>query len=316
MPPKSFAELLAAANKSIETRAHEEIKHPELIANAKKALLDTNKIQLAPPTTSNAVSDYVMGKTDKFPFDKSQVQEQKPKAAHKSSFAKLLGTPKPQQEKPEEQSKRTVLYGTGITKKLVASQQAQLEKEAKAAPQTTFKLHTPTTEQPPILEINIGEKQIVLDPSQQAALDGLQNQKYGVLIGAAGTGKTTLERMLVEATEQSIEQIDLNAARVLSQKTDKEEMHVAMCFCAFTGRAVQQMKRALPKEYWALCATIHAKRAHNQTALLKTQWYSVRLSQSTTNCRSKFVSLTKLAWCQFRCGTNLLTRFPMIAELS
>ncbi len=95
-----------------------------------------------------------------------------------------------------------------------------------------------------------------LDESQKRALEGLSKQQFGCLIGAAGTGKTLLTNLLVRKLEETTPIIDLNdAGKEIADKDRK--YNIAMAFCAFTGRAVQQLKRALDKEYHPLCDTIH-----------------------------------------------------------
>ena len=81
---------------------------------------------------------------------------------------------------------------------------------------------------------------LVLDPSQQRALDGLVASRYGCLIGQAGTGKTTVTLRLV-------------------QELLRQEPDTRLYFLSFTGRAVQQLKRALPVEFHKRASTIHMR---------------------------------------------------------
>lgn len=93
---------------------------------------------------------------------------------------------------------------------------------------------------------NLIPQGIEYDESQLAALAGLRKQKYGCLIGAAGTGKTTTVKQLIRELEEQYGSI-----------TDKSSL-VSACFSSFTGRAVQMLKRALPESYHPLASTIHA----------------------------------------------------------
>ena len=99
-----------------------------------------------------------------------------------------------------------------------------------------------------------------LDNSQKTALDGLLQEQFGCLIGAAGTGKTTVTKRLIKMLEQYIPTIDYNLARasITEEQAGKPDYRLAIGFCAYTGRAVQQMKRALPTEYHHACNTVHA----------------------------------------------------------
>lgn len=100
---------------------------------------------------------------------------------------------------------------------------------------------------------------ITPDKSQQNAIDNLRRVKYGCLTGAAGTGKTTIERMLVEAIEDTIQEGNLAGYGKLVDPDNipKEKYAPLMAFCAYTGKAMQQMKRALPRDYHGRCFTIH-----------------------------------------------------------
>lgn len=80
---------------------------------------------------------------------------------------------------------------------------------------------------------------LTLDESQEAALAGLLREQYACLIGAAGTGKTTVTLRLVQALLEA----------------NPEERII---FGSYTGRAVQQLKRALPIEFHEQAATLHS----------------------------------------------------------
>src|SRR6185437_11840132 len=97
-----------------------------------------------------------------------------------------------------------------------------------------------------------------LDQWQKAALYGLTQQQFANLIGAAGTGKTFTLKQLVKKLEANIPTIDLNLGRAnIDASIAEPDYNIAVGFCAFTGKAVQQMKRSLPIEYHPLCMTIH-----------------------------------------------------------
>lgn len=143
--------------------------------------------------------------------------------------------------KPEEKPKiaRAKTWGTGLDKETAlraareaekrAQEQSVLQQTRQEEIESVVDLDLPTTLMP---------DDIQLDESQQTAVDCLVNQQFGCLIGAAGTGKTTTIKALVHSILQST-----------------PNPHIA--FCSFTGRAVQQIKRALPREYHSHCDTIH-----------------------------------------------------------
>ena len=102
------------------------------------------------------------------------------------------------------------------------------------------------------------EPEFKLDPSQQAAMDGLVNQKFGCLTGAAGTGKTTVLRILISRIEESINQGNIANYAKLNPDAHAEPVDAPLiAFCAYTGKAMQQMKQALPEDHARRCYTIH-----------------------------------------------------------
>lgn len=115
------------------------------------------------------------------------------------------------------------------------------------------------------------QSDIQLDEFQTAALNGGRNQKYFCLIGAAGTGKTTTVKQLVNAIKDNLGTFDLRAARryknnpdaptpegMIGKDVDEPEYNVPIAFVAFSGKAMQQIKRALPEQLHPMCGTIHS----------------------------------------------------------
>ena len=209
------------------------------------------------------------------------------KATQKAMVAATKAAAKPS-------SKRNLLFGTGMTKKLLQS----AGKEQKKAAETKTSIVMPKAEtvakteglQVAELPSTLMDTDIVLDKYQSAALHGLRHQKYGCLIGAAGTGKTTALKALIAEVENAVPIVDINSARTEKDKSDLPDMHVAVCFCSFTGRAVQQMKRALPEKYHGLCNTIHMtlgykpvveEREYVDEDTKETYWKEVRVFRPT-----------------------------------
>lgn len=116
---------------------------------------------------------------------------------------------------------------------------------------------------PPVLEFMRAGKDVKLTPdsSQWHAIKSLAHEQYGCLTGAAGTGKTTVERALVQTIEDQYHRIDIRAYG-RGWKAEDDELEAVrvlpIAFCAYTGKAMQQMKRALPSEYHKQCKTIHS----------------------------------------------------------
>jgi len=160
-------------------------------------------------------------------------------------------------KKPIEQ-KAPSLYGTGLTKNILGKAAKELEKEEavpSAIPVVSESELLPQTDLPDTL-MDAG---IVLDEYQTPAVEGLGKNMYGVLIGAAGTGKTTALKAIVAKIEDSV--VKLNQKDLSTYKETHKNIEgtmPAIAFCSFTGKAVQQMKRALPKKYHPLANTIHS----------------------------------------------------------
>ncbi len=125
---------------------------------------------------------------------------------------------------------------------------------------------------------------ITLDPSQEAACFGLAVERSGCLIGAAGTGKTTTTRYLLntlingaahmnippltlqgvnitayhEKTGQDDEQDDDESEEEYEKRNQGKHMIPAVALVAFTGQATQVLKRNMPKSWRMNVMTIHS----------------------------------------------------------
>jgi len=153
-----------------------------------------------------------------------------------------------------------LLFGTGLTKRIVKTQVKQQETQQTKQSQVIQIIKKPsasalTTKLPNTLI----DDSITLDESQTLALDGILTNKFACLIGAAGTGKTTTIKS------------------VISQLVAKNENII---LCAYTGRAVQQIKRALPIKLHQYCDTIHGLLEYAPEFMDKQDdngnWYSTR----------------------------------------
>lgn len=160
---------------------------------------------------------------------------------------------------------RNLLWGTGLTKKILQQQVKAHDKE-QAQPQESA-ISIKQQDSIAFLDDHILPDQLVddslqLDEDQQDAVNGLMRQMYGCIIGAAGCGKTTSLKALVAAIESTIatmQKNDLTTLRDQDRETGPNKTTIpAIAFCAPTGKAAQQMKRALPKKYHQLVSTIHA----------------------------------------------------------
>ena len=112
-----------------------------------------------------------------------------------------------------------------------------------------------TIPQSPVVE-GITDKygnQIVYNAKQQQAVDLGGDGKSLVLIGAAGTGKTTSQKGLVQKLILS------GKAGILNAEGHKHLVSgtPGIVVCAYTRRAVANIKRNMPKDMQANCITIH-----------------------------------------------------------
>lgn len=112
------------------------------------------------------------------------------------------------------------------------------------------------------------------DESQLSAIDGMIQSPYACLTGAAGTGKTTTTKKLVDSLLEStsIGAVDLSkywrgdldddSHQPMDEDDDYEvdPTHTvipSVAMCAFTGRASQQIKRNFPRDWHSNIMTIH-----------------------------------------------------------
>jgi ATP-dependent exoDNAse (exonuclease V) alpha subunit len=105
------------------------------------------------------------------------------------------------------------------------------------------------------------------DESQLDAIEGLVGVKYGCLTGAAGTGKTTCTKKLVDRLLDEISFDAINMAEYWKKGdsgADPEDDYEApkqyvpsVAICAFTGRATQMVKKNFPRDWHGNIMTIH-----------------------------------------------------------
>lgn len=116
-----------------------------------------------------------------------------------------------------------------------------------------------------------------LDPSQKAAVIGMARNQYACLIGAAGTGKTSTTKFLLNTlingdSEAGIEplrlaRVDLSKYKIAgddhdstvdSSMPENKTVVPAIAFVAFTGQATQVIKKNMPASWRKNCMTIHS----------------------------------------------------------
>jgi ATP-dependent exoDNAse (exonuclease V) alpha subunit len=107
------------------------------------------------------------------------------------------------------------------------------------------------------------EDDFPFDESQLEAINGMANQMYACMTGAAGTGKTTSVKKLVDTLLDSTDLKSVNMAtywkaedpEAESQPVDSFVPSVALV--GFTGRSTQMIKKNFPKDWHNNIMTIH-----------------------------------------------------------
>lgn len=102
------------------------------------------------------------------------------------------------------------------------------------------------------------------DDTQMIAIEGLLKEQYGCMIGAAGTGKTTTTKKLVDLLQDSLDLIDMSQYWSKGQPAEGDDDYEtpesfipSIVMVSFTGRATQMIKKNFPREWHGNIMTIH-----------------------------------------------------------
>jgi len=178
----------------------------------------------------------------------------------KNSLKQMIEKSKQSKNKPIIEKKQPLsIRGTGITKRKAEQAERDVEKLNKQSFEFAQNNKDKMGE---LLDLNLPDSlvddNLILDEYQQTAVNGLEHQKYGCLIGQAGVGKTTAVKAIINKILPTIPTIDLNQNRLDNHQKAGGDFNIAVGFVSFMGKAVQQIKRALPTDYHPLCNTIHS----------------------------------------------------------
>lgn len=92
------------------------------------------------------------------------------------------------------------------------------------------------------------------DDSQLSAIDSILSNPFNCLIGAAGSGKTTVVREIVRRLEE-----DGTIQPLAYQKSNGDSVEsYNVAFVSFTGKAVEQLRKSIPPHLQCCCQTIHS----------------------------------------------------------
>lgn len=104
------------------------------------------------------------------------------------------------------------------------------------------------------------------DETQLEAIEGISREKYACMTGAAGTGKTTTTKAIVERLLDGTSYVDMQTywKKGLDKGADEgdeyempEDLIPSVLLCAFTGRATQMIKKNFPRDWHGNIMTIH-----------------------------------------------------------
>lgn len=183
------------------------------------------------------------------------------------------------------------IRGSGLTKREAEKNTREYERQAdksiksadaKSVAETEERFSRGIEETLAAMQRENAKSAIQYDSSQLTALSGILKNKVCCLIGAAGTGKTTITREVVlqlakickvvkldATTFVTCESEDGNKFRCLSKTAWEQKYKIVddtkikdaeipgIAIAAYTGRASQQTKRAIPEEWWQNVSTIH-----------------------------------------------------------
>lgn len=154
------------------------------------------------------------------------------------------------------------------------------------------------------------------DESQLVAINGLANVKRGCMTGAAGTGKTTTLKAVVQRLKSETRIIGMESYWVNKDKpggaaaggmaADKDDSYdssrtriPSIALCAFTGRACEQVKGNFPLDWHSNIMTIHRMLGFYPEFEEYTEWNS-ELGEFEDKRKMRFVPLYnetyKLPW--------------------
>lgn len=229
--------------------------------------------------TTQEIKDRPMKINLKLPNVTQKKPEQKPNPEFAQAFAKAQETKNVAQSTEETQKNvlknfgapstpqkpqfKVSLRGTGFTKKLGAKAATDQKQALKRAEQAIEKVEKAEEKKPgivipqkPLLEViddvtadseyyTKKAKQISLDETQQFALKGMLEQKFSSLIGAAGTGKSTISYHYI------------NEMIEMWERLNPERGRPTIRACSFTGQSTRTLAVHLPEWMRGNCQTIH-----------------------------------------------------------
>ena len=112
---------------------------------------------------------------------------------------------------------------------------------------------TPSSETKPLAS-TATPATIQWDESQLSAIESILRNRFSCLIGAAGSGKTTVVKEIVRRLE-----VEGVIQPLAYQRCNGQARNVYnVSFVSFTGKAVEQLRKSIPPHLQCCCETIHS----------------------------------------------------------
>lgn len=176
------------------------------------------------------------------------------------NLADMLGlTKKSKPTKPAADNPFGNLRGAGLRKRDMERVDRKIERQQEAASELDQEIKIGQLEST-IMDLSNS----TLDSSQIAAVRGVLHEKYGCIIGSAGRGKTTVARTVINGwalAENGCFDEELLFSNLTPDPNDKRfvlPFPDEVAIVSYTGRAVQNIQRALPAYLHSRCMTIHS----------------------------------------------------------
>lgn len=114
----------------------------------------------------------------------------------------------------------------------------------------------------PIIDLgvyNLIEGDFPFDESQFEAIDGVLKYPYACIMGAAGTGKTTCLKAIIERLHTQITSVNISRYwhKNSDEKPKPDSFIPSIAMCAFTGRATQMIKKNFSRAWHRNIMTVH-----------------------------------------------------------
>jgi len=167
---------------------------------------------------------------------------------------------------------RIVPAHSGEAKRIIENEVARIDREIESENAAVDGRIATTTMVDPSRRVRLSrliDESFTFDPSQLTAIHGLSTNQYACMTGAAGTGKTTCLKKVVDEIQDQLPVVDMSTyfkhgdsegANPDDPEDDykkPEYLIPGVALCAYTGRASQMIKKNFPQDWHGNIMTIH-----------------------------------------------------------